>query len=328
VACHGRWCRQREAARRSGDAGDPHDRSCGPNTVISWVVPDDPIRGTPSGSSRVEVWRNAVVDEKQKWPAVDINMMVPNVARIYDYELGGKDNFAVDRELAEAVWQLAPEGRGAAPANRRFLERAVEFLASMGIRQFLDLGTGLPGKNNVHEVAQRVCPDARVVYVDNDPVVLAHARALLATDESTVVIGEDMREPARVLAHPTMQQLIDFSQPVAVLFVAALHFIKDDHDPWGVVSAMTEPLVSGSYLALSHTTLDGPPADLAADVQESYKNASAPMVFRSRSAITRLFDGFELVDPGLVPPTDWRSDDLERARPGGEWMLAGVGRKP
>jgi hypothetical protein len=269
-----------------------------------------------------------VAEETHQQSVAGIDATVPSVARIYDYALGGKDNFAVDRELADAIFQRDPDSRNGAQANRRFLGRAVEFLAGAGIRQFLDLGTGLPSQNNVHEVAQRVRPDARVVYVDNDPVVLAHARALLATDQSTAVIGEDMRQPERILAHPTVQQMIDFSQPVAVMFVATLHFVTDDQDPWGVVSAMTEPLVPGSYLALSHGDLNGPPADVVADIQERYKNSSAPAVYRSREAITRFFDGFELVDPGLVHLTDWRSDELERTRPGGELMLAGVGRKP
>jgi S-adenosyl methyltransferase len=137
-----------------------------------------------------------------------------------------------------------------------------------------------------------------------------------------------MREPERILTHPDVQQMLDFSQPVAVLYVSVLHFITDEHDPWGLVSTMTQPLVPGSYLALSHTVLDDRPADVVADMQERYKNASAPATFRSREAITRFFDGFELVDPGLVHPTEWRSDEAERARQGGEWMLAGVGRKP
>jgi hypothetical protein len=268
-----------------------------------------------------------VADETHERPVAGIDATVPSVARIYDYLLGGKDNFAADRELADAILRQDPDGRGVARANRRFLGRAVEFLAEAGVRQFLDLGTGLPSQNNVHEVAQRVCPDARVVYVDNDPVVLTHARALLATDKSTAVIGEDMREPEKILAHPTVQQMIDFSQPVAALFVSTLPFVADEEDPWGIVSAMTAPLVPGSYLALSHTTLDGRPADLVADIQERYKNASAPVAIRDREAITRFFDGFELVDPGLVHTTEWRSDELERARPGGEWLLAGVGRK-
>ncbi|MGH3391467.1 MAG: SAM-dependent methyltransferase [Actinomadura sp.] len=269
-----------------------------------------------------------MADVKRERSAAGIDVAVPSVARIYDYVLGGKDNFAVDREVAEALLRRDPAVREVAWANRRFLGRAVEFLAKAGIRQFLDLGTGLPSQNNVHEVAQRVCPDVRVVYVDNDPVVLNHAEALLATDESTIVIQEDMRGPERILANPDVQRLIDFSEPVAVLFVAALHCVTDEEDPWGIVSAMTGPLMPGSYLALSHAFLDGPPAGYVADMQKRYKNASAPAVFRDRAAITRLFDGFELVDPGVAHLSEWRSDEVERARPGGKWMLAGVGRKP
>jgi hypothetical protein len=268
-----------------------------------------------------------VADEKHKRPAAGIDVKVPSPARIYDYLLGGKDNFAADRELAEVILRQAPVARAGALANRRFLGRAVEFLARAGIRQFLDLGTGLPSQNNVHEVAQRVCPDARVVYVDNDPVVLNHGEALLAGGESTVVICEDMREPERILAHPDVQRLIDFSEPVAVMFVSVLHFVTDEQDPWGIVSAMTEPLVPGSYLTLSHSTLDGRPAEFIAEFEKTYR-VSAPLVVRSREAVTRFFDGFELVDPGLVYTTEWRSDEVERARTGGEGMLGGVGRKP
>jgi S-adenosyl methyltransferase len=278
-------------------------------------------------SDAVEAWRRTVAGEEHERPAAGIDVTVPSPARMYDYALGGKDNFAVDRELVEAVLRRDPDGPAVARANRRFLGRAVEFAAAAGVRQFLDLGTGLPSQNNVHEVAQRVCPDARVVYVDNDPVVRIHAEALLARDDSTVVICADMREPDRILAHPATRRMIDFSEPVAVLFVSVLHFVSDDEDPWGVVSAMTEPLVSGSYLALSHGDLDGPPADVVADMQERYKNASAPLVYRDRDAIARFFDGFELVDPGLVHLTEWRSDEVERAQRGGEWLLGGVGRK-
>jgi hypothetical protein len=262
--------------------------------------------------------------------AAGIDVTVPSVARIYDYVLGGKDNFAVDRELAEQILRQAPEARAAAQANRRLLGRVVKFLAEAGIRQFLDLGTGLPSQNNVHEVAQRVRPDPRVVYVDNDPVVLNHAQAMLAKDESTVAIQEDLREPARVLAHPDVQRMFDFSQPVAVMFMSVLHFVTDDEDPWGIVSVVTENLVPGSYLALSHSSLDGLPAEVVANIQERYQNASAQAVFRDRAAVARFFDGFELVPPGLVSFTDWRPDDLEHERPGGDsdWVLAGVGRKP
>jgi hypothetical protein len=268
-----------------------------------------------------------VAGESEEWAPTGIDVTVPSVARIYDFFLGGKDNFAVDRELAEQILQQVPETRDGARANRRFLGRAVQFLAAAGIRQFLDLGTGLPSQNNVHEVAQRVHPDARVVYVDNDPIVSAHARALLATDASTVVVQEDIRDPARVLAHPTVRQMIDFSQPVALMCVAVLHFVTDDQDPGGIASTLAEHLVPGSYLTVSHSTFEGHPAEVVAEFQKKYQNASAPVVLRSREAIARFFNGFDLVDPGLVPITDWRSDDQERTRPGGDWVLGGMGRK-
>lgn len=265
-------------------------------------------------------------DERQAPPGIDAT--VPSVARMYDYYLGGKDNFAVDRERADEVLRRVPDAGHACRANRRFLGRAVRFVAEAGIHQFLDLGTGLPSQNNVHEVAQRVHRDARVVYVDNDPIVLAHARALLARDASTVVIQEDMREPQKILANPDVTRMIDFSQPVAVLFVAMLHFLPDAEDPWGVVSAIAERMAPGSYLVLSHGTFENrAPAHVAA-IQEEYQQATAPLLFRGREAIMRFFDGFELVEPGLVHLTDWRPDDpLEPQRPGGEWMLAGAGRK-
>jgi hypothetical protein len=268
-----------------------------------------------------------VASEGQESAPAGIDATVPSVARMYDFFLGGKDNFAVDRKLAGQVLERVPEARDVARANRRFLGRAVEFLAEAGIGQFLDLGTGLPSQNSVHEVAQRVRPDARVVYVDNDPIVGAHARALLARGRFTAVVQEDIREPARILEHPTVQQMIDFSEPVAIMCVAVLPFVADDEDPWDIVSTLTERLVPGSHLALSHGTHDGRPAEVVADFEEKYQNASAPVALRSREAITRFFDGFDLVEPGLVRTTEWRSDDLERARPGGEWMLAGVGRK-
>jgi hypothetical protein len=268
-----------------------------------------------------------VAGESKEWAPAGIDMSVPSVARMYDFFLGGKDNFAVDRELAEEILQRVPETRDIARANRRFLGRAVEFLARSGIHQFLDLGTGLPSQNNVHEVAQRIRPDARVVYVDNDPIVLAHARALLSDDASTMVIQEDVREPERILAHPSVQQMLDFSQPVAVMCVAVLPFVTDQEDPWSIVSALTEHLVPGSHLTVSQTTFETLPAEDVALLQEKYRNASAPVTLRSREAITRFFDGFDLIDPGLVPLTEWRADDQERAQPAGDWMLAGVGRK-
>jgi SAM-dependent methyltransferase len=271
-----------------------------------------------------------VAGANERATAAEADVTVPSIARTYDYFLGGTDNFEADRELAGKILRFAPETRDAARANRRFLGRTVDFLARAGIRQFLDLGAGLPSQNNVHEVARLVRPDARVVYVDNDPVVLNHAEALLAEDECTAVICEDVREPERILAHPTVRGMLDFSQPVAVMCLAVLHFVTDEQDPWRVVSALTGPLVPGSYLALSHSSLDDTPPEISAAIQERYKTAAAPAVWRGREAITRFFTGLDLVDPGLVTFTDWRADDLERGRPGGDctWVLAGVARKP
>ncbi|MGH3391162.1 MAG: SAM-dependent methyltransferase [Actinomadura sp.] len=268
-----------------------------------------------------------MADENRDWARLGIDVTVPSVARMYDYGLGGKDNFAADRELADQILARVPDGRNVAQANRRFLGRAVEFLTGAGIRQFLDLGAGLPSQNNVHEVAQRGCPDARVVYVDNDPVVRNHANAILATDDSTVVVLEDIRNPERILAHPDVRGLLDFSEPIAVMCLAVLHFVTDDEDPWGLVSTLTGALAPGSYLGLSHAARDRRPADVVADMQEKYQSASASLSVRSGADITRFFDGLDLVEPGLVATTDWRSDELERVRPGGHGMLAGVGRK-
>jgi S-adenosyl methyltransferase len=269
-----------------------------------------------------------MADKRRERAPDGIDVTVPSVARIYDFFLDGKDNFAADRELAAQIIRQVPQAANGALVNRRFLGRAVEFLANEGIRQFLDLGTGLPSQDNVHEVAQRACPDARVVYVDNDPVVSLHAQALLHGGGSTVVVQEDIRNPERILGHPDVRGMLDFSEPIAILFIAVLHFIPDIEDPWGIVSAMTEPLVPGSYLAVSHGTLDAHPPEVAAEIQKKYANTSAPAVSRGREAIGRFFDGFEMVEPGLVMPTEWRSNDLERRRPGGEWLMAGVGRKP
>jgi trans-aconitate methyltransferase len=274
-----------------------------------------------------EAWRHTVAGEGKKRTPDSVDVTVPSVARVYDFFLGGKDNFAADRELAIQILRRVPETAEAAEANRRFLGRAVQFLAEAGIRQFLDLGTGLPSQNNVHEVAQRIHPDARVVYVDNDPIVLAHARALLAGGDSTVVVHADIRDPERILTHPSVQKMIDFSEPVAIMCVAVLHFVTDDQDPWDIVSALAERLVPGSYLALSHGTLEDRPAEAVAAFREKYQHASAPGVPRGRTDIARFFDGFDLVDPGLVTLTEWRSDDRERAQTGGEWALAGIGRK-
>jgi O-methyltransferase involved in polyketide biosynthesis len=254
---------------------------------------------------------------------------IANVARIYDYFLCGKDNFAVDREAGDRILESAPEVRSALLANRSFLRRVVTFLAGeVGIDQFIDLGAGLPTQENVHEVAQRVNPQARVAYVDYDPVVLAHARALLAVNDRTTVIQADVRRPADVLTHPAIRHLLDMSKPTAVLMMAILHFVGEDEDAASIIAGYREAMAPGSFLALSLGTTDGVDPQKIARAQETYRNATSQLTYRSRQQIDELFDGFELVQPGLVRLQEWRPLPAyaHADSPGAEWMLGGVGR--
>jgi hypothetical protein len=255
-----------------------------------------------------------------------IDTSKPSVARMYDYYLGGKDNFQVDRDAVDQVVQVMPEVRQGVQENRAFLRRAVRYMARQGIRQFLDIGSGLPTQQNTHQVAQEINPDARVVYVGNDPVVLAHGRALLATDDNTTVAAADMRHPADVLEHPETRGLIDFNEPVGVLMIAMIHFLATEECP-RVLGYLRDALAPGSYFAASHLTTDGKPPDVVAQVEAIYTNTSTPMYFRDHAQITRFFDGFDLVDPGLVPLDCWRPDPQDPAPEATRWGYAGVGRR-
>ena len=257
-----------------------------------------------------------------------IDTRIPNMARMYDYALGGKDNFAADREAVEKLFSFSPENRDVPRANRRFLGRAVRFAAAQGVRQFLDAGTGLPSQGHVHEIVAETDPGAHVVYVDNDPVVVSHARALLTDSGSVTVIQADVRDPGSILTHPDVTGLIDFSRPVAVLFVAVLHGIPDEADPAGIVRAFGGRMSAGSYLILSHLTSEGHPPELVAQKEEIFARSNAPVSYRSRAEILRMFSGFDLVEPGLTAVTQWRGDDLDRQLDAaGQWWLGGVGRK-
>ena len=224
---------------------------------------------------------------------------------------------------------MSPENRDVPRANRRFLDRAVRFVTDQGIRQFLDLGAGFPSQGNVHEVAEQARADAHVVYVDNDPVVVNHARVLLATDHSTTaVVQSDFRDTGKVFADPDVGRLIDFSQPAAILLVSVLHGIPEKDDPWGIVRSYASRMVPGSYLIVSHLTRDGHPADVVKRKEEVFAESDTPFVYRSRGDILRFFDGFELAEPGLTPVTSWRGDELdEKISAAGQWWLGGVGRK-
>ncbi|MGP4110539.1 SAM-dependent methyltransferase [Streptomyces sp. 4N509B] len=261
---------------------------------------------------------------------VDLRTDRPHSARMYDYLLGGKDHYVVDAEAAEKALGAFPMLRVAARENRKFLGRAVRYLAQeAGIRQFLDLGSGLPTAENVHQVAQRVDPGARVVYVDNDPIVLVYGSALLGKNDQTVVIQGDMRDPEAILDHPRTRSLIDFDEPVALLAVAILHFVGDDEDPLGILRRLRQALPAGSHVILSHATADIAP-EAAMGVQDAYRAQGVPLTLRGREEFTRFFEGTELVEPGVQVVSDWRSTVPVEARPDHadvSWY-GGVGRIP
>jgi trans-aconitate methyltransferase len=256
----------------------------------------------------------------------------PNVARMYDYYLGGKDNFAADREVADKALAVAPELRAGAAEGRRFLTRVVRYLVGAGIRQFVDIGCGLPTQGNVHEVAQAAAPDARVAYIDNDQVVIAHAQALLETNPRTTVVQADVREPEALLANPAVRELIDFDQPVGVLLIAVLHVIPDDDLVLHAVRTLRDAVVPGSYLAIAHAVSDLRPhatAKLAALYQDRVPMAGPRRAnLRTRSEVEPYFAGLELVPPGLVYLPEWRPDpDTTPTGTRPIWAVGGVGRK-
>jgi hypothetical protein len=261
-------------------------------------------------------------------PIGGINTSVAHPARVYDYWLGGKDNFAADREAAERVLAATPGLRFRVRANRAFLARAVRYLAGeAGIRQFLDIGTGIPAANNTHEVAQAVAPDCRVVYVDNDPIVLVHARALLASGPqgSTQYVEGDLRDPRPILA--AAATTLDFNQPIALMLLGIMHLIQDSEDPYGVVTGLMAKLPSGSYLALSHPAIDINAAQ--AEAQRRYnERVSTPQTLRTREQVARFFDGLELVPPGLGYVHAWRPEHDDPAPADTVSAHGGVARKP
>jgi S-adenosyl methyltransferase len=266
------------------------------------------------------------VAPEQGLPRIDTSVAHP--ARVYDYWLGGTTNFPADREAGERVLAATPGLRERVRANRAFLARAVRYLAAeAGIRQFLDIGTGIPAADNTHEVAQAVAPDARVVYADNDPIVLAHAAALLTGSEqgATQYIDGDLRQPGTILE--AAAATLDFSRPVALLLVGMLHLIQDDEDPYGLVAGLTEALPPGSYLVISHPALDIHPGQ--AEAQRRYnERVATPQTLRTRDEVSRFFAGLELVPPGLSYVHEWRPDPDAAAPAGGVSAYGGVARRP
>jgi SAM-dependent methyltransferase len=239
----------------------------------------------------------------------DIDTSRPHPARMYNAYLGGKDNYPADREAVRQVLRAFPEVRAIARANRAFLRRAVRFLAGeAGIGQMIDIGTGIPAAGNVHEVAGQAAPGTRVAYVDNDPVVHVHANALLAGTGTTSIVLADLRDPGTILGHPKIAALIDFTQPVAVLLIAIVHFITDREDPARIIATLRDALAPGSFLALSHGTADFHPPGTASQAAAAYDNAAAPLVLRSHARVCSFFDGFDLIEPRLVQAPLWRPD--------------------
>ncbi|ONI87316.1 hypothetical protein ALI22I_23105 [Saccharothrix sp. ALI-22-I] len=265
--------------------------------------------------------------EGLSWVPSTIDTGLPSAARIYDYLLGGGHNFAADRELAEKFLLAQPNARTIARLNRAFLRRAVLHLADAGVRQFLDLGSGIPTVGNVHEIAQRAAPESRVVYVDFEDVAVAHSRMLLEDDDQSTVLQEDMTDTDAVLAGVRDTGLIDFAEPIGVLTVGVFHFVPPERDPVGVVAAYRDAVAPGSYLALSQFTADLQPEEMTGVVAVMRRSAN-PMFPRTHAEITAMFDGFDLVEPGVVPLPLWRPEDgavEEDADRAG--IFAGVGRK-
>jgi len=255
----------------------------------------------PNGTEQL---RQEGTDAGQVLAAPDFDTSVPNAARIYDALLGGKDNFAADREVAEKVIKVVPHSALACHRNRAFLGRAVRHLANVGIHQYLDIGSGLPTQDNVHQIAHQAAPGSRVVYVDYDPLVVGHARALLSDAANGVMaIPGDLRAPGKIIGDA--RQLLDFTKPVAVLLFAILHFLTDDEQPHGVVRSLVKALPPGSALAISHLTSDGSEPDTDQAAREAYEGASAPVVPRTLEEVSRFFDGLTLANPGVVDINLW-----------------------
>lgn len=257
-----------------------------------------------------------------------IDVTVPNVARVYDYLLDGKDNFESDRQTAEHLISLVPGVRETVAENRQFLRRAVRYLAQDAeIDQFLDVGVGLPTRGAVHEVAHEVNPAARVAYVDYDPVVVLHGGVLLTEPDRSIVVRGDVRDPAALLADPVIRQHLDFSRPVAVILLAIMHFVADDDDPYGIVATIRDALPAGSYLVLAHVSVDEIPEDVVERAVGLYSRASEPLTPRTRDQVARFFDGFDLVEPGITREYAWRPDPSTDLT--GKFSLGwvGVGRK-
>ncbi len=260
---------------------------------------------------------------------IGIDAATPNVARIYDYLLGGKDNFGADRGAARSLLDAIPDAGSIARDNRSFLGRAVRYLATEGgIRQFLDLGCGLPTQANVHQLAQGVVPGVRVVYVDNDPMVASHGEALLASGDQVAMVLGDLRQPTAILTHAEVSRLLDLAQPVAVLCTSTLHFIADEAEPGNILAAYRDHMASGSYLVITHAIQTEELTKERREAEDVYSQASSQLHIRPLADVLRFFDGFELVEPGFTWIAEWRPEPGTAPIGRLHSMRGGVGRKP
>ncbi|WP_261575702.1 SAM-dependent methyltransferase [Frankia gtarii] len=280
------------------------------------------------GQAEVGPWWRSLAEEH---PSIDLRTDRPHTARIYDYFLGGKDNFPADRVAAEQASAAFPNASLAARQNRAFMVRAIRHLArEAGIRQFLDIGTGIPTSPNVHEIAQAVTPQARVVYTDNDPIVLAHARALLASTPQgrTAYLDADLRDPQTILDAPELRETLDLSLPVALSMIAVFHFVADSDDPHGIIRHLVDALPSGSYLILTNGTTDYDPA--TQDLAVAYEKQGITVRLRNRTEVENLFGGLELIDPGVELVHRWRpaASDLPGLTDAQVSVYGGIARKP
>ncbi|HVB43896.1 MAG TPA: SAM-dependent methyltransferase [Streptosporangiaceae bacterium] len=259
----------------------------------------------------------------------DCNVNTPNVARIYDYYLGGKHNYETDREAARKVLGVAPDVPMAALENRAFLQRAVRFLVQeAGISQYVDIGPGLPTQGNVHQIVQQYAPGARVVYIDNDPFVVQHGQSLLSGQAGISIASGDLRHPDQLLGNPILRELIDLNKPVGLCMTLVLHFIPESEGAHEIVGCLLEALCPGSCIVISHVTDEGREARALSDITDTYNQATAPLVMRSRDEISSFFNGTDLINPGLVFLSQWRPSSESYTDGGTRWAYAGVGRKP
>jgi hypothetical protein len=267
--------------------------------------------------------------ERPAWVPANIDIDVPNSARAYDYSLGGYHNFAVDRDFLERLEQALPGMRMASLANRALLGRVVRWLTDQGIRQFLDIGSGIPTVGNVHEIAQEAAPESRIMYVDIDPVAVAHSRAILAGNPRVEALEADLRRPADIVYHPDTRKLLDFSKPVAIILFLVLHYVPDDDEAQAIMAQLQDVLVSGSYIALTHVSPLPGIEDQMEHARQLFDETPTATYFRSREQIADLLTGLELIEPGIVRTAEWRPEPDDEFDPQlGSISFAAVARKP